>query len=137
SSASDTAALLELARVFGGRPSRRTIVLASVDGTTLGEAGTRRLVDELDAPGDTEAVIVMSNLGAQLRSGSPILTWSNDTTRSGIALERTAAAALRAETSGRLPSTGLFGQLTHLAFPIGIGPQGVLLESGYEAVRLS
>jgi hypothetical protein len=31
-SAADTAALLELARVFRGRPARKTLVLASVDG---------------------------------------------------------------------------------------------------------
>ena len=43
-SASDTAALLELARVFEGRPSRRTLVLASVDGSYLGEVGTERLL---------------------------------------------------------------------------------------------
>ena len=41
-SASDTAALLELARVFQGRPSRKTLVLASVDGSALGEVGTDR-----------------------------------------------------------------------------------------------
>ena len=42
-SAADTAALMELARVFEGRPSNKTLVLASVDGSTLGEVGTERL----------------------------------------------------------------------------------------------
>ena len=42
-SAADTAALLELARVFEGRPTRKTLVLASVDGSTLGEVGTTKL----------------------------------------------------------------------------------------------
>ncbi|HEU0024068.1 MAG TPA: hypothetical protein VFQ12_05535, partial [Thermoleophilaceae bacterium] len=38
-SASDTAALLELARVFEGRSTTKTLVLASLDGSTLGEVG--------------------------------------------------------------------------------------------------
>jgi hypothetical protein len=38
-SASDTATLMDLARVFAGRPSTRTLVLASVDGARLGEVG--------------------------------------------------------------------------------------------------
>ena len=64
-SASDTAALLELGRVFQGRPSRRTLVLASVDGSTLGDVGTTRLLDSLGNPGLVDAVLVMSDLGAQ------------------------------------------------------------------------
>ena len=31
----------------------------------------------------------------------------------------------------------MFGQLSRLSFPIGIGAQGVLLDSGYDAVRIS
>src|SRR3954468_14606472 len=42
-SAADTAALLELARVFEGRSSKTTLVLASVDGSTLGDVGAERL----------------------------------------------------------------------------------------------
>ena len=38
-SAADTAALLEFARVFQGRPTRKTLVLASVDGSTLADPG--------------------------------------------------------------------------------------------------
>ena len=49
-SAADTAALIELARVFEGRPSDKTLVLASVDGSTLGEVGTKRLADRLGSP---------------------------------------------------------------------------------------
>ena len=41
-SAADTAALMQLARVYQGRPSRKTLVLASVDGSNLGEVGAQR-----------------------------------------------------------------------------------------------
>ena len=43
--AADTAALMQLARVFQGRPSRKTLVLASVDGSNLGQVGARELED--------------------------------------------------------------------------------------------
>src|SRR3954454_13651651 len=46
-SAADTAALIEFARVFEGRASKRTLVLASVDGGQLGDAGARRFADTL------------------------------------------------------------------------------------------
>ena len=59
-SAADTAALIELARVFEGRPSERTIVLASVDGSALGEVGTRRLADRLPNPDLVDGTLVLS-----------------------------------------------------------------------------
>jgi hypothetical protein len=50
-SASDTAALVEIARALEGRATNKTIVLASVDGSTLGAAGARRLAGQLAAAG--------------------------------------------------------------------------------------
>ncbi|MEA2376887.1 MAG: hypothetical protein QOD13_794, partial [Thermoleophilaceae bacterium] len=49
-SAADTAALMQLARVYQGRSSQRTLVLASVDGSTLGEVGATQLVGDLAPP---------------------------------------------------------------------------------------
>ena len=136
-SASDTAALFELARVFQGRPTQKTLVLASVDGSTLGELGVRRLAGELGGRRAVDGVIVLSELGARLRSGSSIVAWSNDSSRTNIGLERTLAESVRVELGGAGPSARLGGQLARLGFPVGIGGQGVLLESGYDAVRLS
>jgi hypothetical protein len=135
-SASDTAALMQLARVYQGRPSKKTLVLASIDGSTLGQAGARRLVEVLPAPELVDAVLVVSDLGS--RAGGPILqAWSNDSTRAGIGLQRTVADSIRQEIGGAPGGSGVFGQLARLSFPIGIGPQGVLLDSGYDAVRIS
>ncbi len=50
-SAANTAALEEIARVLQGTPSRKTLVLASVDGGTLGDLGVRRLLGEAARPG--------------------------------------------------------------------------------------
>ena len=135
-SASDTAALLELARVFEGRPSRKTLVLASVDGSTLGEVGTERLVSELGSPGFVDAVLIMSSLGSD-SSDPSVEAWSNDSRRGGIGLQRTVADSIRQELDRSEGGTGALGQLARLAFPIGIGSQGVLLAEGYEAVRIS
>jgi Peptidase family M28 len=137
SSASDTAALLELARVFQGRPTQKTLVLASVDGSPLGELGVKRLAGELGGPRTVDGVIVLSDLGARLRSGSSIVAWSNDSSRTNIGLERTLAASVRLELRRAGPSARPSGQLARLGFPVGIGGQGVLLESGYDAIRLS
>ena len=136
-SAGDTAALLELARVFEGRPSEKTLVLASVDGSTLGEAGATRLADRLGDPGLVDGVLVMSDLGAKRRRGGAIVPWSNGSERTGIALQRTAAASLREELNEPAGSTSVSGQLARLAFPIGVGAQGVFLESGYDSLRIS
>lgn len=136
-SASDTAALLELARVFQGRPSRKTLVLASVDGSTLGDVGSERLAGQLGDPSLVDAVLVISDLGARERRGSFIVPWSSSTTRAGIGLQRTVADSIREELDRPLQSTGAGGQLARLAFPLGIGGQGVFLDDGFESVRIS
>jgi hypothetical protein len=136
-SASDTAALLQLARVFQGRASRETLVLASVDGSTLGEVGTARLVDELGPPDLVDAVLVVSNLGSRPRDGSFVQAWSTNSRRAGIGLQRTVAESIRQELDQPVRAAGALGQLARLSFPIGIGPQGVLLEEGFDAVRIS
>jgi hypothetical protein len=137
-SAADTAALIEFARVFEGRASRRTLVLASVDGSQLGDAGARRFAESVGNPRDIEAVIVLSNLGAGDPSESPVvLGWSNDAGRGNFGVERTVTSSLREEL-GRVPhQEGAFAQFAHLTFPIGPGAQGVLLGAGIDAARLS
>jgi MFS family permease len=136
-SAADTAALVEIARVLKGRVTRKTLVLASVDGSTLGSLGTQRLLSELDA-GFVDAVIVISNLAAEVKPSTRLLVaTSNDSKRGGIGLRRSAERALRDEMGTAGEDDGAFGQLSRIAFPIGIGDQGVLLENGLDAIRLS
>jgi hypothetical protein len=136
-SASDTAALLELARVFEGRPSRETLVLASIDGATLGEVGASKLIDELGPPERVDAVLVVSDLGSSRHRGSFLQAWSNDARRAGIGLQRTVGDSIRQERQRQAEPSGALGQLARLSFPIGIGAQGVLLDGGFDAVRIS
>ena len=60
-------------------------------------------------------------------AGAPLVPWSNDTTRAGIGLQRTTPSRC-ARSSSRPPPRRSVGQLARLAFPLGIGGQGVLLE---------
>jgi hypothetical protein len=136
-SAADTAALLELARVFEGRPAQKTLVLASVDGSTLGEVGTAALLDELPSPDLVDGVLVISDLASPTRRGPIVQAWSGDDRRAGIGLTRTVADSLRQELEAKMGGSGALGQLARLSFPIGIGAQGPLIESGYDAVRIS
>jgi hypothetical protein len=137
SSAADTAALTEIARVLQGTPSRKTITLASIDGSTLGELGVHRLLAKLPDRDKVEAVLVLSNMGAPGPRVPPLQAWSNGSQRVGVGLERTAAAS-ESEEFGRGPHSSVAaGQMIRMAFPIGVGSQGPLLEAGLDAVRFS
>ncbi len=136
SGAADTAALLELARALEGRPSRRTVTLVSLEGARLDEAGARRLARELD-PARVEAVLAVSQFGARATLESPIVAWSNDSTRPSPRLTRTAGDAVRQEIGSLPGQESVPAQLVRLAFPLGIGAQGVMLERGFQAVRFS
>jgi hypothetical protein len=136
-SAADTAAILEIARVLQGTPSRKTLVLASVDGGALGDLGVRRLLDKLPDRDKIEAAIVISNLGAPGRAVPPLIGWSNGSQRVGVGLERTAGTSI-AQEFGRQPgASGAVAQMIRLSFPLGIGAQGPLLAAGVDAIRLS
>jgi hypothetical protein len=83
------------------------------------------------------AVVAISNLASPHSRGPLVIGWSNDARRGSIGLERTAAASLRFEL-GQVPSQATPpAQLLRLAFPIGVGAQGVLLERGIDALRIS
>ena len=136
-SAADTAALLELARVIKGRPSRKTLVFASVDGSTLGDAGARRFASTAEDRDRIEAVIALSNLGAGSARGPVLIAWSNDDQRGSMGLYRTAAGSIREEFGQEPSEEGALGQLVRLGYPLGLGAQGPLLADGIEAIRIS
>jgi hypothetical protein len=129
--------LTEIAHVLQGTPSRKTITLASVDGSTLGELGIHRLLAKLPDRDKVEAVLVLSNLGAPGPRVPPIQGWSNGSQRAGVGLERTAAESEN-EEMGRLPHSPVAAaQMMRIAFPVGVGAQGPLLEAGLDTVRFS
>jgi hypothetical protein len=137
-SAADTAALLEFGRVLEGRATQKTIVLASDGGATLGHAGARGLGRRIAEPGAGDASVVLSSVGAKRSRGPLLIDGSNDSSRGSLGLRRTAANALRNEVGedGGDPGSPP-AQVARLAFPVGNGAQGVLLEEGLPAIRLS
>ena len=112
-------------------------MLASVDGSNLGEVGARELVANCPPrPRGRRARDLRPRLAHHRRSRC-LQAWSNDTRRAGIGLQRT-GRRLDPPGGRALPGgSGTLGQLARLSFPIGIGSQGVLLERGYDAVRIS
>ena len=139
---SGTAALLELARVFASRETKRTIVLASTSGGSGGDAGAAELLSELSAAGVDgvggqgafDAAIVLGDLaGATMRTPA-VVPFSDGLGAAPLALQRTVAAAITQE-AGRDPGApSTLGQLAHLAFPLSVGEQGVLNAGGVPAV---
>ena len=137
-SALDTAALIEVGRALEGRVTRKTLVLASIDGSALGGAGAQRLARDLGDPEGVEAVLVLSGLAAPEADGPLLVPWSESERRTGLKLQRTTADSVRQELeagAGRGPSAT--GQLGRLAFPVGLGDQGRFLDAGFDAIRLS
>jgi hypothetical protein len=138
-SAADTASLMEIARTLEGRVTQKTLVLASVDGSTLGSAGAERLAGDLASSGPVEAVLVLSDTGVPRADGTLLIPWSQTTVRTGLRLQRTIGESLLQELprggAGRGPGTS--SQFARLAFPLGIGDQAPFLDEGFDALRLS
>jgi hypothetical protein len=138
-SAADTASLIEIARTLEGRVTQKTLVLASVDGSTIGSDGARRLASQLSAAGPVEAVVVLSDTGVANARGTLLIPWSETTTRAGVRLQRTVGESLLQELprggAGRGPGTA--GQFVRLAVPLGLGDQAAFLDEGFDALRLS
>jgi hypothetical protein len=138
-SAADTASLIEIARTLEGRVTDKTLVLASVDGSTIGSLGARRLAADLASAGPVEAVVVLTDSGVPRANGTLLIPWSETTVRTGLRLQRTVGESLLQELprggAGRGPGTA--SQIARLAFPLGIGDQAPFLDQGFDALRLS
>lgn len=132
---SGTAALLELARVLGGRTLKRTLVLASTSGGTAGLAAAERLAEKPGAPVD--AVLVLGDMAGTRADRPLVVPWSQSTALAPLELRRTVEAALA--TEARLPTGAIRpgAQLARLAFPFTLGEQGPFNARGIGAVLLS
>jgi hypothetical protein len=135
---SGTAALLELARVLGGRTLGRTLVLASTSGGTAGLAAADELALRAAGSGSpVDAVLVLGDL-AGVRTVRPLVVpWSPTTTLAPLQLRRTVEAAVAVETGLRPGGVRLAVQLARLAFPLTLGEQGPFDAHGLGAVLLS
>ncbi len=129
---SGTAALLELARVFAARETKRTIVLASTSGGSGGDAGASALLSELHGPFD--AAIVLGDLGGLATRPPVVVPFSDGLGSAPIQLQRTLAEAITHQVGSNPGAPSALGQLAHLVFPLAPGEQGVLNEAGVPSV---
>lgn len=132
---SGTAALLELARVLGGRTLGRTLVLASTSGGTAGLAAVERLAASPGGPVD--AVLVLGDLAGTRTDRPLVVPWSQSTALAPLQLRRTVESALMTEARLRAGTVSPSVQLARLAFPLTLGEQGPFNAQGLGAVLLS
>jgi hypothetical protein len=137
---SGTAGLLELARVFAARETKRTIVLASTSGGSGGDAGAEGLLEALDdigLHGPFDAAIVLGDLaGANLHTPL-VVPYSDGLGSAPLLLQRTVADAITHEAGWNPGAPSTLGQFAHLSFPLAVGEQGVLDEQGLPAVLVA
>jgi len=141
---SGTAALLELARVFAARETKRTIVLASTSGGSGGDAGAAQLAGAESEIGGTaaegggqgpfDAAIVLGDLAGAQAHRPFVVPFSDGLGSAPLELQRTVADAITNEAGMNPGSPSVLGQLAHLAFPLAAGEQGVLNAHGLPAV---
>ena len=133
---SATAALLELARVFGApRQTQRTLTLVSTSGGSGGAAGAARLADELTGP--VAGVLVLGDLASRNLRVPLLSPWSNSAGGSPARLRSTLQDALRLETGGAVKAPRALSQAARFALPGTYGEQGVLLARGLPAITLA
>ncbi len=134
---SATAALLELARVFASRETKRTIVLASTSGGSGGAAGAAGLpegLSEAGIHGPFDAAIVLGDLAATSLRRPLVVPYSDGLGSAPLGLQRTVADAITKESGWNPGSPSTLGQLAHLTFPLAVGEEGVLDAQGLPAV---
>jgi hypothetical protein len=137
---SGTAGLLELARVFAARETKRTVILASTSGGSGGDAGAQGLVEalaDIGLHGPFDAAIVLGDLaGANLHTPL-VVPYSDGRGAAPLLLQRTVADAITHEAGWNPGAPSTLGQLAHLSFPLAVGEQGVLDEQGLPAVLVA
>jgi len=133
---SGTAALLELARVFGApRQARRTLTLVSTSGGSGGAAGAKVLAGELRGQ-PVGAVLVLGDLASRNVRAPLVTAWSNGLGATPLRLRATVQEAVRVETGSGAGLPRATSQFARLALPATFGEQGPLLEAGLPAVLL-
>jgi hypothetical protein len=134
---SGTAVLLELARVFAARETKRTIILASTSGGSGGDAGASELTSELAGMGQHgpfDAAIALGDVAGKETRPPLVVPFSDGLGSAPLQLQRTVDEAISQQLAINPGSPSALAQLAHLAFPLAVGEQAVLNASGLPAV---
>jgi Peptidase family M28 len=129
---SSTAALLELARVFATRETKRTIVIVSTSGGSGGDGGASRLAGQLHGPFD--AGLALGDLAGVHTRRPFVIPYSDGFGSAPLQLQRTVADAIKREAAIEPGAPSVPGQLAHLLFPLAAGEQGALNAHGIPSV---
>ena len=132
--ATETAVLLELARVLQGRAFDHTLVLASVSGGVDGGLGAHELARTLRGPVD--GVLVVRNTGA-LAEGSPVLAQFDSRLQPDQTFARTVERIAEVEFGRPTQDRSIPAQLVRLAFPMALGEQATLPQNGLAVAAVS
>jgi hypothetical protein len=133
---SGTAVLLELARVFASRETKRPIVLVSTSGGSGGAAGAAWAAESGAIAGrePVDGAIVLGDMAAAHLRRPAVVPYSDGYGAAPLQLQRTLTGSI-AKVAGYDPgSPTLLGQLAHLAVPFAVGEQGALDSAGVPAV---
>lgn len=134
---SGTAALMELARVYGGRTTKRTLTLVSTSGGSGGAAGAAQLAGALpEGDKHPNAVLVLGDVASEHARRPWVLPWSTGPRLAPVRLRRTLEQALRQDTGEEPGGVRPVAQLARLALPFGIGEEAPLNAAGVAAVEL-
>jgi len=150
-----TAALLELGRIFRtsgpsrsagedrsralGRDLRRTLVLVSTSGASLGAGGdgTRALLEAAGPARRLDAVLSLGDVGGGLVRKPWVVPWAGDGSAGApLGLRRTVEAAARTETASLPGAARASGQWARRAFGLTVSAQGEPAAAGLPAVLL-
>lgn len=128
---SSTATLMEYARLFAGRTTRRTLTLVSTSGGSGGDAGAADWAAHLTGPVD--AVIVLGDMATAEQRRPQVVGWSNTRGIAPRQLIRSVETAVR-EESGNPGSPRTTMQALRLALPLSVSEQAVINAHGLPAV---
>src|SRR5919201_4901854 len=143
--ASGTAALIEIARLYGtaGQPAAgapapgpaRTLVFVSTDGGAYGWSGARHFLDQQVRPRRILAVVDLDSIAGRARPGVQL---AGDRPRSApAALVATAAQRLAEQSGEGAAHPSPFAQLIDLAFPFNLYEHAVFVGDAIPALTLT
>jgi hypothetical protein len=137
--ASGIAALIQLARSYGGAGGARavspqhTLVFVATDGGAFGNLGARRFAET--HPGHVVAAVVLDSIAG---AGRPRLVLiGNEPRLASPGFVETAAQRVIEQTGRRPQHPDALSQLVDLAFPFTLHEQGPLLAQGIPALTLT
>jgi hypothetical protein len=131
---SGTGILVEMARTAAKSSYRHPLIFLSADGSTVGNAGLRWYLHNVDRS-LIAAVVVLDAPGEG--DGGPLHIWSGGAGRQALALRLLAAQAVRRAGTEAEGVPSMRRQLLDLAVPETRGDQRAAIDAGIPAVTLS